>query len=510
MKLNQLIKDVEVIENTADAELDINYAASDSRRISCGNMFICQRGTKKNGNDYIANAIENGASVIVTDEADGNLFDIPHIKVKDARLAEAVIWNNFYGDPAAGMKVIAVTGTNGKTSTVFMLRQIFMEAGFHTGVITTVKAMADDKMIGIGGGSAVSDADAAMTTPDPEYLYKAIYEMKRAGVEVLIFEASSHSLYQKKIDPIHIDIALFTNLTEEHLDFHGTMENYFSAKARLADMADCIVINCDDEYMSRLSHRVSASQKVISCSADYADKPASDYCVSALRQKLSGVDGVEYIYFSKDAVFYVTSPIPGCFTVYNTLLAISAAIEAGIDPVVVRRAIRNLKGIDGRLEKVDLNNPTADYSVFIDYAHTPAALETVLKTVREIRHPGQRITLLFGCGGDRDRSKRKKMGMIASRLADFVIITSDNCRSEDPDSIIQEIMSGIDAEKPHAVIRDRKRAIEYGICEARKDEILILAGKGHEKYEINAEGKHPFDETEIVRKAALKRASDRL
>ncbi|MBQ7474677.1 MAG: UDP-N-acetylmuramoyl-L-alanyl-D-glutamate--2,6-diaminopimelate ligase [Clostridia bacterium] len=462
--------------------------ASDSRKIRPGYLFVCLRGTKKDGNDFIADAFARGAVAAVTDrETDGEGV----IRVPDACLSESVMWNNFTGSPSRGMRVIAVTGTNGKTTVAMMIREIFRRAGSKTGVITTVGVLSGDDPIDVGGGSSVSDADAAMTTPDPEVFYPAVAAMRDAGVGTLIFEASSHALDRKKLDPLRVDVAVFTNLTEEHLDYHGTMEDYFRAKSHLADLSGTLVINGDDPFMRRLSARPGA----VVCRTDPPGSPGP-CSVRALRVKNLGEAGIEYLYSSRERVFPVYCPAPGGFTVQNTMLAATAALASGVPRDAVTDALSSFRGAPGRLERV--TPPTCPFSVYVDYAHTPAALEALLHTVREMRSPGGRITVVFGCGGDRDRSKRKRMGAIASSLADLTVVTGDNPRSEDPSEIISEIVKGVDREKPYAVIRDRREAILYALSEAKPGDIVVLAGKGHEKYEITAEGKRPFDEVKIV------------
>ncbi len=503
MKLSELLRDTEVLSSDCDLECDIPQIASDSRSVLRGGLFICIKGERADGHDHISEAVQRGAAVVVIENVKVLPCDVPHVLVRSTRLAEAQIWNRWYSRPADGMNVIAVTGTNGKTSTVFMLREIFKAAHKRVGIITTVKCMAGDELLGTFGGSSVSDAFGAMTTPDPEYLYGTVYMMKQKGVDTLIFEASSHALAQFKIDPIKVNIGVFTNLSPEHLDFHGDLERYFAAKARLASLSKICVINADDRYMAKLRSIVT-SARLITCSANYGLHEDINADVTALRRIYNGFSGVEYIYFSKNAVFRQTSPIPGVFTVYNTMLASAAAMAAGADAEAVRQGISSLKSIDGRMAEVDLGRDDLPFRVFIDYAHTPAALESLLVSVREVRQQGQKITLLFGCGGDRDRAKRRLMGAVASRLADFVIITGDNSRSEKPESIIRDILPGIDLEKPYTVIADRKEAIEYAIKEAVSQEIILLAGKGHEKYEITSKGKIPFDEAEIVRNAVKK------
>lgn len=499
MKLSCLLQNVCVKEISCDADCDVTHLCSDSRCVLKGGAFICIKGTRLDGHDFINEAITRGACVIIASDKSKLPHGTPCVVVDDTRLAEAHIWNAWYSDPARDMTVVAVTGTNGKTSTVFMLKEILSRAGRKVGVITTLRAMAGEERIGCFGGSSVSDAHSAMTTPDPEYLYGTIYLMKQKGVDMLVFEASSHALAQHKLDPLKIDAAVFTNLSAEHLDFHGTMEEYFAAKARLSEMAECLIINADDAYMSRLAY-ANGGRGVVRCSADPTKASYGHSDVLALRQTFAGLSGVEYIYFSKEAVFKLKANVPGKFTVYNSLLAAATAIKLGVPPSVVRDGMASLKSVDGRLEEI-AGLGGVPFRVFIDYAHTPDALENLLVTVRQVKEKKGRIILLFGCGGDRDRSKRRKMGAIASKLADFVIVTADNSRSEDTKAIIKEIASGLDAEKPHAVIDDRRRAIEYAVEIAGEGDIVLLAGKGHEKYEITSKGKLPFDETEIVRHA---------
>lgn len=504
MKLCDLLSGITVKEYGVSSDTEIIQISSDSRSILGGGLFICVEGTSRNGHDFIGDALSKGAAAVVVSDREKLTEGVPYVLVDNTRLAEAYIWNNWYGDPAASMRTIAVTGTNGKTSTVFMIREILKRAGEKVGIITTVRAMADEETLGTFGGSSVTDAAGAMTTPDPEFLYGTIRMMKEKAVTVLVFEASSHALFQHKTDPLHIDCAVFTNLSEEHLDFHGTMDNYFKAKLRLAEAAENLVVNADDEYMFRIRDMYGERKRVITCSADIRSLRHLSADVSALRQKPISLDGSDYIYFSKDAVFRLICPVPGEFTVQNSLLAASAAMVLSANAEHVKNALAELRSIDGRLEQIDLEQFGVTFKVFVDYAHTPAALESLLLSMRKLRHRGQRITLLFGCGGDRDRSKRRKMGAIASRLADFVIITSDNSRLEDPDEIIAEIVSGIDLEKSHAVIKSRREAIIYAVREARDDDIIILAGKGHEKYEIDSKGKRPFDEAAIVVEAVGK------
>ncbi len=504
MQLSALLFGVETVSVCADTAREIPDIVSDSRLAGKDSLFICLSGTRRDGHRYIADAMARGAYAAVIRAGEKMPDGVPYIAVTDTRLAAAQIWNNRFGDPTRGMRVIAVTGTNGKTSVAYMLRAILKEAGYKTGMIGTVSCESIDRVIDLGGGGELSDTPAAMTTPDPQYLYGAAAQMQKDGVEVLILEATSHALDQRKLDAMHIDLALFTNLSEEHLDYHGTMEQYLAAKARLFTLAPVGIINAGDPYAGRLA-KLAPACRFIRCGTEAENAPDMD--AAAMRIRMHGAEGVSYIYYAKTVVFRVRVPVPGHFTVENTLLAATAARKLGVDPVTVQDALASFGGVAGRMQRVAL--PDAPFTLFIDYAHTPAALETLLRTVRTVRGRGQKITLLFGCGGDRDPGKRPVMGKIASSLADFVILTADNSRTESTAKILKEILRGINRERPHTVIPDRREAIGYAISQARAGEILLFAGKGHETYEITAEGKFPFDEAEIARAAWTARQSRR-
>ena len=494
MELEWLLSGVAVKECRADPKMEIPKIVSDSRRASAGCMFLCLRGVRTDGHRFIPQAKERGAAVVVIDDENYAPQNLPYVLVENTRVAAAQIWNNYYGDPAKDMRVIAITGTNGKTSTSYILRAILAAAGYKVGLIGTVRCLCGEEEIDIGGGGEIADVPAAMTTPDPEYLYGAAAVMRDRGAEILILEATSHALDLRKTDALSIDVGIFTNLSPEHMDYHGTMDRYLAAKARLFDLCPVGIILSDDPASDALMS-LASNCRFVRCSV--AGDGSAD--VRALRCEMQGVDGVSYVYYAKNAVFRLKCPVPGQFTVANTLLAVTAALHLGIDPLTVQDALRSFCGVDGRMERVIL--PGAPFTLFIDYAHTPAALETLLRTVRGARRAGEKITLLFGCGGDRDPTKRPVMGRIASALSDFVILTSDNSRTEDPQAILSQIQRGMDREKPHTVIPDRREAIRYAIREAKAGEILLFAGKGHEKYEIDAYGKHPFDEAEIARAA---------
>lgn len=493
MKLSKILEGCKNIGGFNDC--DIRGISSDSRKTRQGDLFICQSGYRYDGHEFAADAVQNGAAYVLTDRFLEEIPSEKQIVTPDTRLAESLAWNNFLSRPADGMLKIAVTGTAGKTTTAYALRHIFRCAGRRVGIISTVKTLAEDNEIPMGenGGSSVSDLSGAMTTPDPEYFFGAVSEMKKIGCDTLIYEASSQSLELKKTSAIVPDIALFTNISPEHLDCHGNMENYFAAKCMLFENVKKAVINLDDTMISRLP-MLFPNCDFIRCSADPSMVADSDVC--ALRYQSHGADGIEYVFFSENAVFRMKSPMIGKFNVYNTLLASVAAISAGVDPTVVKDAVESFRGVDGRMMRLRFPNDDYRPAVYIDYAHTAKSLENALSALREITKG--RLRVLFGCGGDRDREKRAEMAKAAQRTADYVIITSDNPRGENPDDIINDILSGVDKTKPYIVIADRRAAIRYALNTSAENDVLLLAGKGHEKYEITSDGKHPFDETEIV------------
>ncbi|MBO4979568.1 MAG: UDP-N-acetylmuramoyl-L-alanyl-D-glutamate--2,6-diaminopimelate ligase [Clostridia bacterium] len=495
MRLSELCVGIAIPEGFENTE--IGGIKTDSRRVEAGDLFICIRGLKTDGHLYIADAVKSGAvAVLACEDYAGDIPDVIFLKTKDTRHAAALLYNAWYGDPASKLHMIGVTGTNGKTSVTFMLRAIFETALIRCGIIGTVHCYSAGRRLDIRSENPLSN----MTTPDPEELYHILAEMVKDGVEYVFMEVTSHALALGKPDAIHFDAAVFTNLTEEHLDFHGDMERYFEAKKRLFSMCDRALINVDDPYGARLCETLTCPFRTCSAKGAQADYVATQICDH-------GVDGNGYRLVSADKRFAVRTPIPGAFSVINTLEAASLACMFGISPSVIMTALGALSGVDGRMERVRLG-VLADYSVFIDYAHTPDALENLLHTARGLRKSGERVVLLFGCGGDRDKTKRKKMGELAASLADFTVLTSDNSRSEDPMRILCDIQKGM-GKADYAIIPDRRRAIEFAIREAHAGDIILLAGKGHEEYEIDRSGKRFFSEKQIVAQAAGKYRSER-
>jgi UDP-N-acetylmuramoyl-L-alanyl-D-glutamate--2,6-diaminopimelate ligase len=322
----------------------------------------------------------------------------------------------------------------------------------------------------------------------------------------VFIEASSHALKLSKLDAISFDTGIFTNLTPEHLDFHGDMDDYKKSKAKLFSMCENSIINADDSACEYMLSMARANRFTYSTKGREADFMATDIVISKNTENnnKSNCLGINYNLISKNTIMKIKSPLGGAFNVDNTLCAVACAILHGIAPAVISEALASIFGVNGRMERVKLHK-NADFSLYIDYAHTPDALQNLLRSARELVFDGGRIILVFGCGGDRDKSKRALMGQIASQNADFVIITSDNSRSEEPSQIIDGIMSGFDKACEHKVIINRREAIEYAVMNAMRGDLILLAGKGHEKYEIDKSGKHPFDEREISIEAARKR-----
>ena len=468
---------------------------TNSKEVVENSIFICVKGVYDDGHQYIQEAIDAGAKVIVAENVRNECVGgAALLYANNTRSIASLLYNLWYNDPASKMKFIGVTGTNGKTSVAYMLFTILEAAGYKTGLIGTVECLS------VGRRTVATDGN--MTTPSPQVLYRILKEMQNDGVEYVVMEVSSHALAQCRTEPICFDVAVFTNLSEEHLDFHNDMEDYYKAKEKLFLQSKSAVVNIDDSAGKRL-YAFLGEQGILkkSCS-----RKEGDFC--ALDEKCSN-QGVEYVIIkNKDRCNAIRAKCRVCgdFQVMNSLQAIAAAELCGVDITVACSALEKINSISGRLESVAYSNED-DISVFIDYAHTPDALEKLLRSVRAMQSKNSRIILVFGCGGNRDRSKRKLMGQIASRLSDFVVVTSDNSRNENPEEIIKEILKGIDKEKEFAVIESRKKAIfDAIICYARKNDTVILAGKGHENYEITAKGKFPFDERLIVKEALSERS----
>lgn len=497
MELSKLLQDVPITEMGC-TKTHVSGITSDSRRVQGGELLICIRGIHRDGHGYIHEAVTRGVAVVLAESKETIPPGIDYILTPDTRLAEALVWNNRYGRPANGMTKIGITGTSGKTTTALLLRDLLMTGEKRVGTLTTVGGFVGKESIPFpDGGTSVSDTAAAMTTPDPEHFYGALAEMAKAGCDTLIYEASSQGLFLRKTDAITPDYALFTNLTHEHMDFHETMENYLSAKARLFEKAKIGIVNADDPRAEKLMEKAPRC-RWLTCTTKPERYTECDS--AALRIRNRGADGMSFLYCGREAIFRICTPLVGDYAVQNLLLTVTCALHMGLDPLCIQKALEQAQSPAGRMQKILL--PNAPFTVYIDYAHTPAALEATLQTAVAM-HP-HKLTVLFGCGGDRDKSKRPIMGKIAETYADKVVVTDDNPRTEDPAKIRDEIVAGM-TKPPYAVIPDRRVAIEQIVGEAEAGEMLLLCGKGHESWQIIGQQKLPFDEEKIVRKAVIKR-----
>ena len=453
MKLLELLKNVPVLETNADMELPIAHVAYDSRKVQPGGLFIAISGFAADGNRFIPMAMEKGAAAVVT--AKKPEVDVPYILVESDRQALALIGCNFYGHPARSMKMVGVTGTNGKTSVTLILKHVLEKTlGAKVGLIGTTANMIGDEVI-----------PTERTTPESFELQGLFARMRDAGCTHVVMEVSSHAIALDRVAGVRFDAAAFTNLTEDHLDFHKTMEHYAMTKAELFRRCGKGVINCDDSYAEQM---LSAAEcEVLTTSV------AGEGSLTAKNLELRA-DGIDF-----DAVL-------GGETV---------RVSLGVSLKAAAAALADAPGVKGRVEVVP--TPGTDYTVLIDYAHTPDGLENVLSAVRGFCKG--RLIAVFGCGGDRDNKKRPIMGEIGARLADIAIITSDNPRTEDPAAIIAMITPGADETgKPYEVVIDRIEAIRRAMTIAQKDDIIVLAGKGHETYQEIMGVKHHMDEREIV------------
>lgn len=468
-------------------EQTVTGITSDSRCVRSGEMFVCVRGIRSDGHRFIEDAVHSGAKFVLVEHEES----LPPIggaillRCDNTRRALAFLWDAWYGFPSKRLKLIGVTGTNGKTSVTHMIRAI-LEASLHPcGLIGTVGCEVSGKQLNV----SAQDPLANMTTPDPKELYRVLDSMARAGAEYAVMEVSSHALSLEKVAPLAFAVAVFTNLTPEHLDFHVTMEAYAEAKAKLLEKAEISIINADSPYAALMAD--AAGGRVIRCTACDSD---ADYSATDIE---TNDTGVSYRLRSGDTRLRMSCPLPGHFTVTNSMQAAVCALELGCSPATVQTVLSTLSPIKGRMERVRLGLD-AEFSVLIDYAHTPDAMEKILRVARTLVGRGGKLTVLFGCGGDRDRSKRAVMGRISSALADEVILTSDNSRSEEPTDIIKEIHSGMTEREPIAIIVDRAAAIRFAVTRAHRGDVILLCGKGHEEYEIGKEGRRPFCEREIA------------
>lgn len=470
MKLSEILKGINVKNTYEDCE--VTNVTQDSRMIEEGCLFVCIKGGTFDGHSAAREALEKGAAAVLV-QVDLGLDR--QIITDDTRAVYSSVCANFFGNPADKLKLIGITGTNGKTTTTFLIKQILESAGKKVGLIGTVQNMV---------GSEVYPAK--FTTPDPYELQKLFSLMVKAGCEYCVMEVSSQALAQGRVNGLEFDIAAFSNLTQDHLDYHKTFENYFEAKRILFKNCKTAVTNADDPHGIKIVEDLPC--KVVTYAVNTNE---ADFVAKNVKFKSNGVE-YDLVY---ELIGKVHCPIPGRFSVYNSLCAAAVAVTLGLDFGIVLDAVSKSSGVKGRIEVVP--TPGTDFTVIIDYAHSPDGLENIITSLREIAKG--RVVTVFGCGGDRDKTKRPKMGKIAAELSDYCVVTSDNPRSEDPSMIINDILEGMKGvSTPYTVVENRKEAIRWAIENARKDDIILLAGKGHETYQILPTGTIHFDEREAV------------
>lgn len=475
MKLAELLSGIEIKEGCYDPTLEVTGVSYDSRQTKPGEAFVAVPGFASDGYRFIPKALEKGAGVIICEREPEQKTQ--YVQVPDCRRALAQLGANWYGHPADKMTMIGVTGTNGKTTITYLLKTVLEKTlGAKVGLIGTIQNMVGDTVI-----------HTERTTPESFELQKLFSEMVEAGCTHCVMEVSSHALVLHRADEISFETGIFTNLTEDHLDFHKTMEAYCEAKAMLFTRCRHGVVNTDDAYAQKIMQHATCSLLRYAENDKTADLLAENIALCA--------DHVSFTAKTKDESADIRLAIPGGFTVYNALAVVGAGLTLGIPLSKIADALETAEGVKGRVEVVP--TPGKPYTVLIDYSHTPDSLENVLKTVRGFCKG--RVIAVFGCGGDRDPFKRPIMGRIGAELADLSVVTSDNPRTEDPMAIIDAIVAGMkEGPHPYVVIENRVEAIKWAMTHAEKDAVIVLCGKGHETYQEVGHEKRHLDEREVV------------
>ena len=459
------------------SQTDVSDITCNSKEVKENSVFVCINGAVVDGHKFADDAVKKGASLIVVER---DLGYKNQIIVDDTRKAFAIMSANYFDNPSKKLKLIGVTGTNGKTSVTYMLKSVLEQAGHKVGVIGTIQNMIGDEIL-----------NSNNTTPGPFEINALFDKMVKAGCDYAVMEVSSHALDQDRVFGLEYEAAIFTNLTQDHLDYHITMENYLAAKKKLFKICKTAIINKNDDYAQKLMEGLEC--KIVT----YSDKDDATFSAKGIKYR---PDSVCYELVSDNFIQHIKVKTGGKFTVFNSMAVAVTALQLGIDVEIIAKGLEKIAGVKGRAEVVPTNR---DFTVIIDYAHTPDGLKNILSTFKECDK--NRLIALFGCGGDRDKTKRPIMGEIAVRNADYVIVTSDNPRTEDPTEIIKDILVGTqNSHVPVKVIENRIEAIEYALQIAQSGDIIVLAGKGHETYQILKEGTIHLDEREVVSNALKK------
>lgn len=477
-----------------DENLQIADIQHDSRKVTKGTLFVCMVGAHVDGHSFIPQAREKGAVAILTANEDADMpAGLSVLVVKDLAKSLQVIAPYFHDYPSRDMRVIGITGTNGKTSISYMTRAMLRKMGFRVGLIGTIQIMIEDEVLPIHN-----------TTPDVVELQSTIAMMRDKGMDYVVMEVSSHALDQNRVAGMEFDTVVFTNLTQDHLDYHKTLENYKLAKARLFDMVGdkanvkrgkCAVINIDDEAGKTMLEHADCRHLTYAINNDASLKAENIQVLAS---------GAKFDIKTEHGVLPLDLKITGIFNVYNVMAAVGAALAEGLPPAIIKATLDEFTSVPGRFELV---RGGQDFAVIVDYAHTPDGLENILKTARQIAK--KRIITVFGCGGDRDNTKRPIMGRIAAELSDVVIATSDNPRTEDPQRILDMVVAGVQekiGDKQHEDIIDRRQAIFRAVELAETDDIVVIAGKGHENYQILKNETIHFDDKEVALEAIAAKA----
>jgi len=472
MLLSELVKGFDNFK-LVKGDADIKRIEYDSRRVKSGEAFACVVGTFMDGHEFAVSAVANGASAII---AEHELeLDVPQVIVPNTRRAMAELAMKLYDYPAKQLRIIGVTGTNGKTTTTYMIKSIAEKCGLKVGLIGTIRNIIGSRVI-----------STQRTTPESTELQEILRDMVNEGVDLVVMEVSSHSLDQERVYGIPFEIGGFTNLTQDHLDYHKTFENYLAAKKKLFERSGFAVVNADD------AHSVPLLEGLTLPCMTYGVREKAD--ISAANIEIN-VRDVEFDMATPIGTAHISVPIPGLFNVFNAMLATGICIKLGFPLSAIADGLKAVGGVSGRMETLDTTG--FDFSVILDFAHTPDGIINLLTSVREFAKG--RVVTVFGCGGDRDKAKRPIMGEAAGRYSDFCVVTSDNPRTEDPMRIIGNVLDGVNKTAvEYVVIQNRREAIKYALTHARKNDVVVLAGKGHETYqEINGV-KYPFDEKVVV------------
>jgi len=476
MKLTDLLRSLPEKKIYGPVDKEVSGIAYDSRRLNSGDLFIAIRGLQSDGHQYIPEAIAAGAAAVVVDREE-IYGSVTTIQVNDSRKALAQLSARWFDHPARKLRLVGITGTDGKTTTAYLVHALLREAGYGAGLIGTVVTR-------IGR----NDRPSSYTTPESLELHQALADMVSQGDTFAVMEVSSHALAMDRVFDISFELALFTNLSRDHLDFHGDFEHYRDAKAllfeRLHGSRARAVINLDDPSASFFRDRTSVP--VITFSAE----GAADVSLKSARLTMEGTD-IEVQ--TPSGLLQMHTHLPGRYNVFNVLAAVGAGVALDLEPTAIRRGLEGIGGVDGRFETIPARQ---GFTVIVDYAHTPQALQRLLSAIQEMSP--QRVVLIFGCGGDRDRGKRPEMADVASQLADMVLLTTDNPRSEDPLAILREVQRGILPGTAYEVLPDRRDAIRRGLELVKPGEVLVVAGRGHERYQVVDSERRPFQDREVV------------